>query len=270
MTDSIAKNQAQKRKISIAKPLVYDIGWVVMDRQGNIQKRENYLVQETFFVPQVFNTAYYKEKRSLYMKMLQERTIQVANWDNIVNRLLLDLQAVDLTAAYNALFDFKKAIPFTEEYIDNLYSCNYTEWEKRQYQSCKGIISGKKKEGEGNAEYMQGCFKLRGEIFPLVDLWGLCCEKLINTDRYKRYCLKNELITDSGLYFKTSAETAFQYLQKEYSFIEDHTALRDAEIEAVILAKALKKNKVEPGIRAFPFQQLGKISDFVLKRKKVL
>lgn len=49
--NEIAKNAKQKQKIAIAKPLVYDIGWVITDRLGNRVKRVNYLIQETFFVP---------------------------------------------------------------------------------------------------------------------------------------------------------------------------------------------------------------------------
>ena len=55
--NELCKNAVQKQKIAIAKPLVYDIGWVISDRQGNVIKKVNYLVQETFFVPNVFNTA---------------------------------------------------------------------------------------------------------------------------------------------------------------------------------------------------------------------
>ena len=69
--NEIAKTPKEKQNIAIAKPLVYDIGWVISDRNGNIIKKENFLVQETFFVPSVFNTAYYKDKRPIYMEMLK-------------------------------------------------------------------------------------------------------------------------------------------------------------------------------------------------------
>ena len=82
----------QKQNIAIAKPLVYDIGWTITDRQGNILKTENYLIQETFFVPQVFNTAYYKEKRPIYMDLLEQGKIKVATWNEMVNILLEDLR----------------------------------------------------------------------------------------------------------------------------------------------------------------------------------
>lgn len=40
-----------KKNIAIAKPLVYDIGWTMVDRQGNEYLRRNFLVQETFLFP---------------------------------------------------------------------------------------------------------------------------------------------------------------------------------------------------------------------------
>ena len=40
-SDTLCKDEKQKQKIAIAKPLVYDIGWTITDRQGNIIKKEN-------------------------------------------------------------------------------------------------------------------------------------------------------------------------------------------------------------------------------------
>ena len=42
--NEIAKNAKQKQKIAIAKPLVYDIGWVITDRLGNRVKRKQSLL----------------------------------------------------------------------------------------------------------------------------------------------------------------------------------------------------------------------------------
>ncbi len=53
----------------------------------------------------------------------------------------------------------------------------------------------------------------------------------------------------------------------KYDFIEDHTALSDAEIESQILIKALKKGKLEPIIIPFPFRELGTTYDYVLNKK---
>ena len=62
----IARTAEEKKKLAIAKPLVYDIGWTICDRKGNVLEKKQYLIAETFSVPAIFNTAYYAEKRPIY------------------------------------------------------------------------------------------------------------------------------------------------------------------------------------------------------------
>lgn len=266
--DEYAKGNAKiKQKIAIAKPLVYDIGWVITDRQGSIVKKVNYLVQETFFVPNIFNTGYYRDKRPIYMDLLAKGEIIPKMWNEIIEELMKDLDTVDITTAYNACFDFKKAIPFTERYIKALYSPYYQRWEDFQKSRTKSLANGEKDDGESNPEYLKPYFELRGIEYPLADLWGIACDRLINIDKYRNYCLENDLTTNSKIYFKSSAETSFQYLMNNYDFVEDHTALSDAIIESAILTKALKKGKVEPYLKAFPFRELGYTYEYVLEKK---
>jgi hypothetical protein len=265
--NDLCKSAKDKQKIAIAKPLVYDIGWVIIDRLGNIVKKVNYLVQETFFVPNVFNTAYYKDKRPIYMDLLANGLITAKCWNDIMNELEYDLSGCDLVTAYNACFDFKKAIPFTERYIYHLYRSDYNEWEAGQRKHCDRLVNGAKDDSDGNPEYLTPVFKLRCKEYPMCDLWGLACERLINIDKYRNYCLEYGLLTASAIYFKTSAETSFQYLMQNYDFIEDHTALSDAIIESQILAKGLKKGAVNPMVTAFPFRELGTTYDYVLSKK---
>lgn len=262
----IATGEKDRQKLAISKPLVYDIGWVISDRQGTILDKKNFLVQETFFVPQVFNTAYYKEKRPLYMNLYKEGRIKADTWDNIIEKLLADLRKCSVATAYNATFDFKKAIPFTERYIKALYSDDYEKWESRQKQSCKTILNSKSDNSTKNKEFLSPVFTLRNEDFDIADLWLVACEKLINTDRYKDYCLQNKFLTNSGTYFKTSAESTFSYLTNDIDFIEEHTALSDALIEVNILNKILKKGKLDCSLGAFPFRQLGETYKYVTKK----
>lgn len=266
--NDICKTAKEKQTIAIAKPLVYDIGWTICDRFGNIAERRNYLVQETFFVPNVFNTAYYKDKRPIYINLLEQGKITAKLWNDIVKILLKDLERVELTAAYNCCFDFKKAIPFTERYISHLYSEGYNKWEEQQKYDCLALL--RNNATPNNPEYLEPYLELRNRKFPLVDLWGMACEKLVNNDKYRDFCMKNSLFTASGIYFKSSAESVFQYLVKQPEFIEDHTALSDAEIETQILAQLLKKGGVSPSIQSFPFRELGYTYDYVLKNKQFL
>ncbi|AXF52423.1 MAG: putative Pol III-like exoribonuclease [Caudoviricetes sp.] len=255
--NEIAKGNAKaKQNIAIAKPLVYDIGWVITDRQGNIIDTKNYLVQETFFVPNVFNTAYYCDKRPIYMKLLEKGEIVPKTWNEIVDILVSDLEKVDILCAYNSCFDFKRAIPFTERYIKHLYSADYNEWEKKQKTKCQDIANNGKFNG-GNPDYLKPFLELRGKKYPTADLWGISCDRLININKYRNFCLENEYLTQSVQYFKSSAETAFQYLLNQHDFVEEHTALSDALIESQILTKALKKGAVKEYVKAFPFRELG-------------
>lgn len=259
--NEITLDSKAKQTISIAKPLVYDIGWTISDRNGNIIKRENYLIQETFFVPNIFNTAYYKDKRPQYMKLYSEGKIKAATWNEVIEILLADLETVNFVTAYNACFDFKKAIPFTERYIYHLYSENYNKWEEWQKKRCIDILENGNH--TKNEKYLVPVFELRGNEYPLIDIWALACDRLLNTNKYRKYCCDNNFFTDSKKFFKTSAEVSYRYLMKDNEFIESHTALSDAEIETFILAKALKRGKSEPYLKAFPFRTIGTVKKYL-------
>lgn len=257
---SLDISNGEKRKLSIAKPLIYDIAWRVVDRVGTVYSQHSFLVQETFFVPQVFNTAYYKDKRALYMEKFKNGEIIAKTWNEIVEILINDLQNVKMSLAYNAMFDYKKAITFTEKYINALYSDNYTEWEERQKASCLA-------EPQKNENFDSEHLILRDMKYPIADLWSLSCERLINTTAYKTKCLETAQISPSGLYFKTSAESTYKYLMDKYDFIESHTALEDCEIETKILTECLKKGKIRKGLVYFPFQNLGLTTEHIIDNR---
>ncbi len=200
------------------------------------------------------------------MDLLEKGEISAGLWNEISDILVEDLRKVDIATAYNAAFDFKKAIPFTEQYINALYSHYYQSWEDKQLYQCRNIAAGYTKSGT-RPDFLEPVFKFRGEKFPIADLWQVACEKLVNRNKYKDFCLKNGLLTNSARYFKSSAESVFQYLEDSEEFIEDHTALSDAIIEARILAKALKRGAVKPQMSAFPFRELGTTIDYVMEKR---
>lgn len=266
--NEICMTAKQKQKVAIAKPLIYDIGWQIVDRQGNIYSRHSLLVTEIFSVPSVFNTAYYKEKRPLYMEKLRNKEISLLDWNSIMEVLLQDLAVCDYVGAFNSMFDFKKAIPFTEKYMFHLYGDDYHRWENMQRQRCIEMLgdSAPYKDPDWDGDN----FEFKGQKYPLFDLWGISCEKLINNMAYKRKCLEMSMITASGQFFKSSAETTFRHICETYDFTEKHMAIDDAQIETEILKKAAKKGKLTMGLQYFPFQMLGKTTDFILKSKKII
>lgn len=256
----------RKKRIAIAKPLVYDIGWTITDRAGRIYDKKQFLIAETFSVPAVFNTAYYADKRPRYLDMLSRGETSVLPWDSVMNIFMADLEKVNAVGAFNSMFDFKKAIPFTELYIRKLYSPNYYEWEKIQRHAAAIIAEGKAK-NNNNPDFEADVFRFRGNEYQLFDLWGLATTHLLNNPTYKNECLNHGLFTASGTFFKTSAESSYQYLVNKYDFVESHTALDDAEIETFILSKIAARHAVTPGIKFFPFRDLGYTDDFCKRRK---
>lgn len=257
---AIEYDSKAKEQIALAKPLIYDLGWQVIDRKGKVYKRKSFLISETFSVPQIFNTAYYASKRPLYLEKLQKGEITLTAWENAIQALTEDLQVVEGVGAYNSMFDYKKAIPFTERYINALYSSSYFEWEKQQKKSCDKIAMGKKYSG---SKFDKDNFELRGVKYPLFDVWGLSCKHILNTEEYKDLCKKNGWKSKSGKYYTTSAEKCYSYFTGNTDFVESHTAIEDAEIESELFVEILKrtKNKYEGGIIFFPFRILGVAED---------
>lgn len=251
----------EKKAISIAKPLIYDLGWTVCDAKGKIYRKRSYLITEIFSVPSVFNTAYYKEKRPQYLEKLKNGSITLKTWKEATAILENDLKEVQAVGAYNAAFDFKKAIPFTEKYIEALYSSDFQRWEEVQEKVCANIARGKKAAKRDGAPEFDPCtFTFRGIAYPIFDIWGLACKHLLNTDEYRTSCLANNWITSSGKYYQTSAEKAFAYLMNDREFLESHTAIEDAEIESAIFGKVVEKvgiKGIEFEIMFFPFRMVG-------------
>lgn len=248
----------QRKNIAIAKPLIYDLGWQIVDVKGNVYKRASYLISEIFSVPDVFNTAYYASKRPIYLERLAKDEIQLTDWKKAIAELVEDLDAVEAVGAYNSMFDFKKALPFTELYISELYSPDYYNWYEFQKSRCDEIAEGYKPKNQ--KEFEPTVFRFRGKEYPLFDLWGLSCEHLLNTPEYKQACYDNDWRSASGKYYPTNAEKAFAFCFGDLDFEEAHTALEDAEIESMLFALITKKtkHKFERGIEYFPFRKLGR------------
>lgn len=267
VNEIVGNDAEKKKKVAIARPLIYDIGWTITNRKGEILKSKQYLIAETFAVPSIFNTAYYAEKRPLYIEKLNRNETSIKPWNEVMEILIADLNKVEAVGAYNSMFDFKKAIPFTDLYIKKLYSPDYYEWEQIQRNLCFRIANEPYKKPE-DKEFDGENFSFRSVDYPMFDLWGLATRHLLNNVTYKKECLNHDMLTNSGTFFKTSAESSYRYLKQKYDFDEAHTALEDAIIETYILAQIAKKHSITIGIIFFPFRELGTTDEFVMRKKK--
>ena len=264
LPEAINYDGEERKNIAIAKPLIYDLGWKVIDAQGRTYARKNYLISEIFSVPAIFDTAYYASKRCIYLEKLAKGEIILTDWKTASAELVEDMDACVAVGAYNSMFDYKKAIPFTDLYISKLYSPDFHDWLNYQNKKLPWLARGHKNENPNGFD--ETIFRFRGKEYPLFDLWGLSCRHILNCDEYKNMCLDNDWQTASGKYFKTSAETAFRFFSETLDFEEAHTAIDDAEIESILFAEICKrtKKKFEMGIIYFPFRELGTVEDFIL------
>ena len=269
LPEAIKYDGEERKNIAIAKPLIYDLGWQVIDAQGRIYARKNYLISEIFSVPAIFDTAYYASKRGIYLEKLAKGEITLTDWKTASAELVEDMDACVAVGAYNSMFDYKKAIPFTDLYISKLYSPDFHDWLNFQNKKLPWLATGHRNENPNGFD--ETIFRFRGKEYPLFDLWGLSCRHILNCDEYKNMCLDNDWQTASGKYFKTSAETAFRFFSETLDFEEAHTAIDDAEIESILFAEICKrtKKKFEMGIIYFPFRELGTVENFVMNGGRV-
>lgn len=250
---------ADRQKIAIAKPLIYDLAWKIIDQSGKVYREKSYLITEIFSVPHIFNTAYYASKRPLYLEKLRKGEIALVQWETAIADMLADMRETSAVGAYNSMFDYKKAIKFTDEYMTALYSPNYHEWENEQKRRIDYLVNNPTRDNPN--EFNPLVFEFRGETFPLFDIWGLSCENLLNNDEYRQFCKDTEQTTASGKYYKTSAESAYRFIKQNAEFVESHTAKEDTDIECELLAEVFKKVKpknMTMGIIYFPFRMLGR------------
>lgn len=187
---------------SLEKPFCYNIGYLVIDTDTSTTlARRSYIVEQVWHNLPLFETAYYANKRPLYVSAMKSRRCIMDKFGYICQQMIRDFKAfeVENAFAYNSAFD-EKVFRF---------NC---DWFK--------------------------CINPFDNI-PVKDIRGFVHHFLIDDD-YKDFCEQHEYFTDTGNY-STTAETVFRYLVKNPNFIEEHTALMDAEIEYDILWSCILK-----------------------------
>ena len=189
---------------------VYDIGYCIHDKRGNIALERNWLVEENFTNPKKMMGAFYAGKHfTHYARMLQDGLITLKPWAEIVEQLSADIEAhfVDVIAPYNAGFDFRV---MAQPHADLGYSG-----------------------------------KVLDSALEILDIWQFACETKLSQKAYATIARDMGWVSPAGN-IKTGAEFAHRYCSGDHSFIEDHTALSDAQIEVAILAQCYAQKKRVP------------------------
>ena len=201
---------------------VYDVGYTVTNRKGEILKTYNALVAEIFTDAELMMGAFYARKLfSHYAPMLDRGEISLVSWADIVTQMRADAKEynINVVAAYNLGFD------------------------RRVMRTTNKLL--------GNGPVFEGCFPNP----RLLDIWQFACETKLSQARYKEIARNLGWVSSAGN-IKTGAEYAYRFCSGDHGFIEDHTALSDAIIETKILADcyACKKSVPYDIINAQPWR----------------
>lgn len=189
---------------------VYDVGYTIANKKGEILCERNWLVKEIFTDAKRMMGAFYAGKIfTHYAGMLESGEITLTPWLEIVEQINADAEAFGVTVicAYNAGFDFR-VMKNTHEMLGN---------------------SG----------------KVLSRGFEILDLWQFACETKLSQKQYASIARENGWVSPKGN-IKTGAEFAYRFITRDFQFVEDHTALSDARIETAILAECFKMKKRVP------------------------
>ena len=218
----------------------YDIGYVIIDKKGNIIKMFNALTQEIFGDNKLMETAYFADKIPLYDYMIDNKEIKVKLFNKIINELKRDLEKYNIKGilAYNVNYDICALVE----------TAQYT-----MKGNCPKLKFETTKNGKKKPMFEQFLQKLLNTKVEFYDIWTMACKTLCQQKTF----LANAKYTNKGNII-TNAETVYQYITDKEEFKEDHTALSDAIIESEILARIFANGCSLMKQMYFPFRMIPK------------
>lgn len=197
-------------KLDLSDSLVYDIGWQVIDKKGNVYARHSYIVREIYYEPELMRSAYYAAKIPMYEQDIAEGRRIVLDLYYIRKMLLHDCRIFNIKAivAHNARFDYN-ALNTTQRWITK---------SKYRYFLPYGV--------------------------PLYDTMKMALDVIVPLKGYINFCERNNYMTKHKKPRpRVTAEILYRYLSGDNNFVENHTGLEDVEIESYIFAVCMSKHK---------------------------
>ena len=190
-------------------PLVYDIGYAICDRYGNIYCYKSFLIYDVFLAEaKLMKTAYYANKIPKYIEDIGNGKIEIETFVGAMWRIRKVIKKFNIKAvcAYNASFDIN-ALNNTLRYITK--------------------------------SKMRWFFPYGTEVNCI---WHMACQVLYTQIRFFKFVDENDYFSPSGN-IKTSAEIGWRYISKDTDFDEEHRGLQDVFIECAIMAKCYQQKK---------------------------
>lgn len=184
--------------------LVYDLGFTVADKQGNVYAKRSFAIKEIFDWKELMDTAYYKNKLPKYYEKIRKGEMKKVS-----------------------IWEARKSIKGAMEYfnITEVYAFN-ANFDYTTLNNTVRFLSG---------SACRWFFKYGTKI---CDIWHIACQTL---GLQKTFQWENVRNANGNLI--TNAERMYAYLSQDFDFEEEHTGLADALIETQILARCFKTHK---------------------------
>ena len=188
---------------------VYDCGWAVVDRNGNVYKTRSFVNADIFLNEKIaMNSAYYQNKIPKYWDDIKSGERILTSFAKIRKALLEDIAEFKVTEIYahNMRFDYG-TLNTTQRWLTK---------SKYRYFFPKSIT--------------------------ICDTLKMSRDVLGKMPTYRRFCEENSYTTKNGKP-RFTAEIIYRFITKNNDFVENHTGLEDVMIEKEILAYCYKQHK---------------------------
>lgn len=196
---------------TIDDPIFFDIGWAVVDFDGNVYETASFVNADVFLDDELMACAYYAEKIPQYWQEIKMGQRKLAKLTTIRKALTETCKrhGINVLCAHNARFDYR--------------STNTTQ------------------------RFQTGS-KYRYFLPYGVELWDtlkMAREAFKNDEAYDTFCWENDYLTKRGCK-RYTAEILYRFISGNNEFEEAHTGLEDVMIEKEILVECLRRG-VENG-----------------------
>lgn len=186
----------------LMKCFCYDVGYQIIRKDGSILESKHFVIEQVWHNLPLFESAYYKEKRPLYVQLMRKHRAILQKWGYVMQEMKRDIKNHNVTDAY----------AYNSEFDDKVFSYN-CDWFK-----CMNPLDN----------------------VAIHDIWGYASQFITGNKDYREFCEANSFFTDTGNY-KGSAEVVFRFLLGDTDFEEAHMGLHDVEIETEILKECINR-----------------------------
>jgi len=206
-------------KVDLSCSLVYDIGFVIVDKKGRVYERVSLAIGDILCgMKDVMKSAYYAEKIPSYWDEIKAKERQLVSFLH-ARKIVLDTikkYNIKVVSAHNARFDVN-ALNNTIRYL--------TKSEKRYF------------------------FPKKIEIWDtLKGVTNTICKQ----KGYISFCKENKYMTKHKTpRVRATAEILYRYISGNYDFVEEHKGVNDTDIEAKILVQILRQHKKKEFLKLY-------------------